>query len=448
MRFGRMLTGTWIAGLCLLAPALAANTDTTRRSRNDVREGPGSYYPLVCVLPADTTVEVLARRGGWAEIRLPRAAASGRNQEVPPGKALWLACNSFSEKAASAAPRELSFPWESLSASPSAVAAAVRGFALRFAPAREGSLEALEASARGGLTPEDVQRFAQESARLARGARPSPARIPADPALQTPCDVTLAEEGVGEAVSARIAERGLSQDRQLQAYANLTAAWLGQHTGAYDLPFTVYVLQGDDLYAMAVPGGRIFLTEGMIRACNDEAELAAVIAHEMMHIILGHGVQEMGKRPVKIKADLALQELDDAAGAPPDAAMESLERYATDAYESVAKPRLQVYEIQADRGALLLLATAGYDPAALPRMVRTVRDRVAAGGPGGPDNPFLKMDFEDRARQADAYLQGALPGVPGAGNRERFLRYTSATATAPAEDQQAPAPAPAGPHTP
>lgn len=441
MRFGRTAGWALLAVACLMVPALAGNTETTRRSRNDVREGPGSYYPLVCVLPVDTPVEVLSRRGGWAEIRLPAPSPPASLPDIPQDTALWIAANCFCEKPSSAAPRELSFPWESLSASPSAVAAAVRGFALRFAPASEGSLEALEAANRNLFTPEEMERFLEQSRQLARQARPNPVTIPTDPALEAPCEVTLAEAGVGQAVSARIAERGLCENRDLQAYTNMIAAWLAEHTGAYDVPFAVYVVQGDDLYAMAVPGGKIFLTEGMVRACGDEAELAAVIAHEMMHVILRHGVQEIGERPVQIKADLAMRELDATAGKPPDPVMEGLERYAADAYESVSKPRLQAYEIEADRGALLVLARSGYDPAALVRMVRTVRDRMAAGGPDAPDNPFIKMDFEDRARHAASFAQGSLPGVQGALNRERFLKHNTSglpPATTPDAPTQAP----------
>jgi len=411
----------------LLCPAFAgADTDMTRRARSDVREGPGSYYPLVCVLPAETRVNILAREGSWFRIGLQNPSLLPEETALPPESGLWISRNCFVDKPASTGPRDLAFPWESLSASPSAVAAAVRGFALRFDPARAAGADRMERLVEGLYTPEAFLRFREDSERQAGGRTEDWTPCPGTPSLKTDYDPTVAEEGVGRAIAARIAERGITRDRDLLVYVNLLAAYLAEHTGAYDTLFRVYVLEGDDLYAMAVPGGTLFLTEGMVRACRDEAELAAVIAHEMMHVVLRHGLREMGERPVRIKADLAIQELERKAGQPADPAMEALERLASDAFESVHKPRLQQYEVEADRGALYLLARAGYDPHALPRMVNTIGDRVAEPGGTAGDNPFLRMDFRDRAREATACLEGAQAGGQGVVNRERFLRHTSA----------------------
>jgi hypothetical protein len=420
----RFVIRVLVAALITLPLASAQGAEKTRRVRNDVREGPGSYYPLVCVLPANTPVEILLKQGGWRQVRLESTARLP--EDVKPGTSggLWLSGNCFSEKTAPGALKEIQFPWKSLSASPAAVTAAVRGFALRYGPAPADRLQALDGLGQPFFTPEEYLRFKAETDAL-RKDRAKPPSIPEDKASGGTYEVTLAEAGVGQAVSALLADRGVVEDRALLGYVNLVAAYLAEHTEAYDVPFTVYVIPGDDLYAMSVPGGTIFLTEGMIRSCGDEADLAAVIAHEMMHVTLRHGVKEIGKRPTKIKADLAMRELDARAGEPADPVMEDLESFALDAYESVSKPRLQRYEVEADQGASLLLARAGYDPAALPRMVVKVRDRVAAGGPGSRNNPFLKMDFQDRYVQASAFVNSSLADVRGMTNRGRFQAYTA-----------------------
>jgi len=435
--------------ILLLLPGLLQAAEKTRRARNDAREGPGSYYPLVCVLPAGTPVTILLERGGWRQVRLEEPARVPEAAPPGPQEGLWLSGNCFrakEEASPAAGLREIEFPWDSLSASPAAVTAAVRGFALRYGPAPAERLEALEGHGGPFFTPDEYVRFQAESdaLRLERGVRmPGPGT----PAPGGPYEVTLAEAGVGRSVAALLAGRGVVEDRALLAYTNLVAAYLAEHSGAYDVPFTVYVIPGDDLYAMSVPGGTIFLTEGMVRVCGDEAELAAVIAHEMMHVTLRHGVREIGQRPMKIKADLAMQELDERAGEPPDPVMEELEAFALEAYESVSRPRLQRYEIEADRGAAQLLAAAGYDPEALPRMVKKVRDRVAAGGPAVRDNPFVKMDFQDRYVKAAAFVQDDLEGASGVTHRQRFLERTRPAACAgPAPDaprQGAPLPDPA-----
>ena len=416
------------AAVSLLSPTLAgADTEVTRRARSDVREGPGSYYPLVCVLPAETRVNILSREGSWFRVGLENPSLLPDETVPAPEAGLWVSRNCFVEKPAPTVPRDLAFPWESLSASPSAVAAAVRGFALRFDPARAGGADTMDQLMEGLFTPEAYLTFRGESPRPAGDRTEDWSPCPGTPSLSNAHEPTLLEEGVGRAIAARIAERGVTQDRDLLVYANLLAATLAEHTGAYDTLFRVYVLEGDDLYAMAVPGGILFLTEGMVRACRDEAELAAVIAHEMMHVVLRHGLREMEERPVRIKADLAIHELERKADGPPaDPAMEELERLAADAFESVHRPRLQEYEVEADRGALHLLARAGYDPRALPRMVNTIGDRVAAPGGTAGDNPFLKMDFRNRAREATACMESVPARGQGVTNRERFLRYTAA----------------------
>ncbi len=58
--------------------------------------------------------------------------------------------------------------------------------------------------------------------------------------------------------------------------------------------FHVIILNSDDLNAFALPGGFIFVTSGLIKLLqNEEAELAFVIAHEMIHIIAKHPFKRM-----------------------------------------------------------------------------------------------------------------------------------------------------------
>lgn len=91
--------------------------------------------------------------------------------------------------------------------------------------------------------------------------------------------------------------------------------------------------------ATALPGGRVRLSRGLLLALGSEAELAAVLAHEMAHAELRHGVQSFYARLLDIEQDPAVS--DD-------------------------------HQHQADRRAIELLRAAGYAPRALPRMLRAV----------------------------------------------------------------------------
>jgi Zn-dependent protease with chaperone function len=61
------------------------------------------------------------------------------------------------------------------------------------------------------------------------------------------------------------------------------------------LPYTFKVVQIDDVNAVALPGGFIYVTTGLLRFVRSDHELAAVLAHEVAHAALGHGM-EMQRR--------------------------------------------------------------------------------------------------------------------------------------------------------
>ncbi|WP_263416552.1 M48 family metalloprotease [Terriglobus albidus] len=59
------------------------------------------------------------------------------------------------------------------------------------------------------------------------------------------------------------------------------------------VPFTIKVLDTDEVNAMALPGGFFYVNSGLILACDEEAELAGVMAHEIAHVAAHHAAREM-----------------------------------------------------------------------------------------------------------------------------------------------------------
>jgi predicted Zn-dependent protease len=59
------------------------------------------------------------------------------------------------------------------------------------------------------------------------------------------------------------------------------------------VPFTIKVIDSDDLNAFALPGGFFYVNSGLILAADDEAELAGVMAHEIAHVAARHATREM-----------------------------------------------------------------------------------------------------------------------------------------------------------
>jgi predicted Zn-dependent protease len=61
------------------------------------------------------------------------------------------------------------------------------------------------------------------------------------------------------------------------------------------IPFTIKVLDTDEINAMALPGGYFYVDSGLILACDSEDELAGVMAHEIAHVAAHHAAREMTK---------------------------------------------------------------------------------------------------------------------------------------------------------
>ncbi|MCU1322899.1 MAG: peptidase Ste24p [Acidobacteriaceae bacterium] len=61
------------------------------------------------------------------------------------------------------------------------------------------------------------------------------------------------------------------------------------------VPFTIKVIDSDEINAMALPGGFFYVNSGLILAADEEAELAGVMAHEIAHVAAHHAARQMTK---------------------------------------------------------------------------------------------------------------------------------------------------------
>ena len=61
------------------------------------------------------------------------------------------------------------------------------------------------------------------------------------------------------------------------------------------VPFTIKVIDSDEINAMALPGGFFYVNSGLIMNCDEEAELAGVMAHEISHVVAHHAARQQTK---------------------------------------------------------------------------------------------------------------------------------------------------------
>src|SRR5436309_15075181 len=84
-----------------------------------------------------------------------------------------------------------------------------------------------------------------------------------------------------------IRQNGLVQDERLQGRLDRIGKTLTKFAPGGDA-YRFRILKSDDVNAMTTPDGEVFVTKATLRVFKDDSDLAAVLAHEMSHVMLGH----------------------------------------------------------------------------------------------------------------------------------------------------------------
>ena len=104
------------------------------------------------------------------------------------------------------------------------------------------------------------------------------------------------EIAMGAQASQQIkASLGLVEDESLQEYVNNIGLELARDSERPELPWEFSVVDDPVPNAFALPGGYIFITRGLLSLMDSEAELAAVLGHEIGHVTARHSVNQMSR---------------------------------------------------------------------------------------------------------------------------------------------------------
>jgi predicted Zn-dependent protease len=193
----------------------------------------------------------------------------------------------------------------------------------------------------------------------------------------------LAPEVVREHERILAAYGGAYDDPKLQAMVDQVVERLVAASERPELHYRVTILNSESVNAFALPTGQLYLTRGLIALANDESELAAVIGHEMGHVIARHA--ELRAEMMR-NAQLSDRVFTDVVSDPRAGAL------------ALAKSKLELasfsqeQELQADAIGIRLAATAGFDPygavrflASLERNSSLKPRRVGTTNPAAPD---------------------------------------------------------------
>lgn len=100
---------------------------------------------------------------------------------------------------------------------------------------------------------------------------------------------------LGAQLAAQIEQQAkMVEDPMITEYVNRVGQNLVLNSDA-TIPFTIKVIDSDEVNAFALPGGYFFVNKGLIIAADNEAELAGVMAHEIAHVAARHAMENAGK---------------------------------------------------------------------------------------------------------------------------------------------------------
>lgn len=157
------------------------------------------------------------------------------------------------------------------------------------------------------------------------------------------------EMEIGREIEKEVAKRywRLKDDPVPQGYVAAVGHALSQQTQRRAIAYRFYIINASMINAFALPGGGIYITTGMLNILESEAELAAILGHEISHVDLRHCIE-------RLQYELAARKI----------VGRDLAMIARIGYMLVGLGFSEQQELEADAGGVILAAKAKYYPGA------------------------------------------------------------------------------------
>jgi predicted Zn-dependent protease len=173
----------------------------------------------------------------------------------------------------------------------------------------------------------------------------------------------LQEVELGKQINYKLhQEVRISRNQQLTSYVEQIGRRLAANSDRPNLPYTFQVVEDEAINAFATAGGFLYINTGLLKAADNEAELASVIGHEIGHIGGKHLVKQMRQRAITTGvATAAGLDRNKAVGIGVDLALN--------------RPLSRQDEYDADARGLRTLTRAGYSPSAMVSFMKKLQGR-------------------------------------------------------------------------
>lgn len=203
---------------------------------------------------------------------------------------------------------------------------------------------------------------------------------------------------------------GKYPDPQLQGYVSNVGMNMARYAGRPNLPWQFAVLNSKQVNAFAVPGGYIYITQGLLFRLENEAMLAGVLGHEAAHIAHRHSVKQLQRAQTAQGLSTVVGVVGSVFGY----------GWAGDVTGAVASISLMKYgrdqEKQSDLSGLRYMTQAAYDPRGMVQTMAVLQQ--ASGGRGGVEflsshpNPGNRLSYLKQTIQ-QKYVAAARGGKTG-----------------------------------
>jgi len=199
-------------------------------------------------------------------------------------------------------------------------------------------------------------------------------------------------------------EARMVYDGAITEYVNRLGQNLVRNSEA-KVPFTIKVIDSDEVNAFALPGGYMFVNTGLILKADSEAELAGVMAHEIAHVAERHGTRQATRGELINYGSIPLVFLGGWAG------------YAVRQVAAIALPMgflrfSRGMETEADYLGLQYVYKSGYDPLAYVDFFEKIQ-AIERSRPGAISKVFSTHPMTgDRIRHAQKQIQTEFKALP------------------------------------